>query len=332
MRRRLKFASLYHDRLLLEAGILTVQGGPSAWTSMVTQPTKQYPARWQTPRERNLAQQQRIQWAVGRETTPGVPADTMHQFLDSETTVNWVATLHPFADELPPSAGWVHFVPTGNLPSQADTLATRWTWADERNPCLEQAMPVRFVRQAVIRNANRDLAGAASEGVSVTIDAVHTQVVAQRFRDDQGWRMHGYVVPILLPQVGSLPWQAIADLRCDKNLERFRAVLREVEQEATREAAGGDIEAAAHHAYERHLADATGKLEGIRGPTMRATTGFAIGATAGFTTSGITGPIGPLAGAALGVIPGAILDIRSTIRRRRRNGWVGLYQKASGGE
>jgi hypothetical protein len=331
MRRRLKFASVYHDRLLLEAGILTVQVGPSGGSTWLTMPTEQQTVRWQTPRARHLAEQRRFQLAMGRETTPGVPAETMSAFIDSETSICWVATLDPFGDELPPGADWVDFVRSPNsLPGEVGRLATRWRWADERNPALERAMPVRFVRDTVIGNANHDLAGAASDGYVVTIDPVHAQVVAQRFRDDDGWRLRGYVVPIVIPQVGDLPWETIANLRRDKHMERFRAVLREVENEAAAEAAGGDIESAAHHAYERHLADATGKLEGIGGPARRAVFGFVTAGAGALAAVGIPGPGGMLTGAAIGIVPGVILDVRQTIRRRRSYGWVGLYQKITG--
>jgi hypothetical protein len=331
MRRRLKFASVYHDRLLLEAGILKVQVGPGGGSTIHTMPAEQQTVRWQTPHARHVAEQGRFQLAMGRETAPGVPAETMRTFIDSETSICWVATLDPFGDELPPGADWVDFVRSPNsLPGEVGRLADKWTWADKRNTALTQAMPVQFVRDTVIGHANHDLAGAASEGLVVTIDSVHAQVVVQRFRDEEGWHLRGYIVPIVIPEVGELPWPAIADLRRDGNIERFRAVLREVENEAVAEAAGGDIESAAHHAYERHLAEASGKLEGIGGPARRTVAGFVVGATAGFATSGITGSAGILAGAALGTVPGAVLDIRSTIRRRRANGWVGLYQSITG--
>ena len=48
--------------------------------------------------------------AMGREATPGVPAETMSTFIDSETSICWVATLDPFANELPSRADWVDFV------------------------------------------------------------------------------------------------------------------------------------------------------------------------------------------------------------------------------
>lgn len=98
----------------------------------------------------------------------------MSTFIDSETSICWVATLDPFGDELPPGAEWVDFVRSPNgLPGKVGRPAIRWTWADERNAALEQAIPVRFVRNTVIGNANHDLAGAASEGLVVTIGLVH---------------------------------------------------------------------------------------------------------------------------------------------------------------
>jgi hypothetical protein len=160
---------------------------------------------------------------------------------------------------------------------------------------LESAIPVRFVRNRVIGDANRDLVLAVAAGAAVTIDRIHGQVVAQRFNDDDGWRLRGYAVPILFPHVGDLPWTAIADLRRKREMARFRAVLREVETEAMAEAANGDIEAAAHHAYERHLAAAVGKLEGMIGPARRAVTGLIIGGGASSVAAPDSSPWASLA-------------------------------------
>jgi hypothetical protein len=75
-------------------------------------------------------------------------------------------------------------------------------------------------------------------------------------------------------------------------------------------AAADDLEAAAHHAYERHLADAAPALAGISSVAKNTTVGFVIGGIAGFLTMGITGPGGPLAVAALGMVPGAAAGVR----------------------
>jgi hypothetical protein len=83
-------------------------------------------------------------------------------------------------------------------------------------PRLQHVIPERYVRSAVIENINRDLAFAAADGVAVSIDPLHAQVAAQRFHDDDTWKMPGYAVPILFPHVGNLPWSAIGDLRRDR--------------------------------------------------------------------------------------------------------------------
>ena len=165
---------------------------------------------------------------------------------------------------------------------------------------------MRFVRNAVINHANNDMATAIAAGCTASIDAVHSQVVAERFSDDEGWRLRGYTIPVIFPQIGDWSWQEVADLRRDPNMARFRAILLEVEAETAADAAAGDIEAAAHHAYERHLANAVPRLAGIGSVARNTTVGFVIGGAAGFLTMGITGPGGPLAGAAIGVAPGTI--------------------------
>lgn len=264
---------------------------------------------------------------MGREHTPGVPAETAHAFLQSDTTICWDATLEPFAVELPADAHWVDFVKSSAPADAAGRLADQWRWADQRNRSLEEAIPVRHVRNAIIDSANRDLVIAAASGAAVAIDPVHLQVVAQRFRDDTEWRARGYAIPVLFPQIGELPWEAIADLRREPNIARFRGVLRDVEEEATAEALGGDVEAAAHHAYENHLASATDRLEGIAGPARRAVTGFLVGSGIGFATSGITGPVGVLASSSLGAAGSAAVDIVKMVRRRRTRGWISVHQR-----
>ena len=237
LRRRLKYASVFHDQVLLESGILRMQAGEGGSSSFVVPATGPQPARWQTPRQRQLAQQSPFQLSVGRETTPGVPAETMQPVLTSDSAISWTATLEPFAAELPAGTDWIHFGRFTKPGPSVDRVAQEWTWADQHNPYLDQAIPGRFVRTAVIKNANNDLALAAAAGCTVTIDGVHSQVVAQRFGDETGWKLRGYAIPFVFPQVGDWSWREIADLRRDPNMARFRAVLREIEEEAAAEAA-----------------------------------------------------------------------------------------------
>ena len=223
MRRRLKFASLLYDHVFLEGGLLTMHAGSGGYFAVVEDASLQRPARWQTPAQRHATQASQFQLNVGREDTPGVPAAVTQPVLVSDNEIAWQATLEPFVAELPTGVDWVHFVRTKDPQGDEAKVMRQWTWADERNPALEAAIPGRFVRGAVIKDANRDLAIAALNGLAVAVDPFHLQVVAQRFNDEEGWRLRGYSVPVLYPQVGDLPWQAIADLRREPNIARFRA-------------------------------------------------------------------------------------------------------------
>lgn len=326
MRRRLKWASIFFDRVYLEGGVFHAQAGPSGSVSFVSGPTPDNPARWQTAGERHAGLQTSFHLALGAEGAPGVPAETMHTVIASDTSISWKATLHPFAAELPTGCDWVEFVTSVDPTGDAEQLVKQWTWADERNDALEQAIPDRFVRSTVIKHANRDLALVATAGVTASVDALHLRVVEQRFRDDTNWRFRGFAVPILFPSVADLPWEDIARLRRDPQMSRFRAVLGEVEEEAMLEAISGDIEAAAHHAYENHLVGAVGSIEGVGAAFRNTTLDFVIGAAAGIATTGITGPIGIAGGAALGAATGAAFDVRKIIRRRRSSSWVSVHQ------
>lgn len=107
--------------------------------------------------------------------------------------------------------------------------------------------------------------------------------------------------------------------------------MRGVEEEATAEAAGGDIEAAASHAYRRHLAAAVGRLDGIGSGALRSAVALiVIGGAAGSATFGITGPLNLVAGTALGSAAGVIVDVRKILRQRRSRGSVAVHQRIDG--
>jgi len=58
---------------------------------------------------------------------------------------------------------------------------------------------------------------------------------------------------------------------------RLREILKEVEAEATGESASEDIETAAHHACERHLAAATGTVDSLGAVVRKTMDSFVIG-------------------------------------------------------
>jgi hypothetical protein len=191
MRQRLKYASLLHDHVLLEDDMLRLQAGPGGSWAVVEPVKPQDHVRWQTPKQRHASQAEPFQVSIAPESSPGVPSGPFMPAMASKGEVSWCATLRPFADEFPRGTDWVTFVRTFDPDGQVGRAASEWTWADERNSALEDAMPGRFVRGVVIKNANRDLAIAAASGLGVMADPLHMQVIIQRFNDEKGWRLGG---------------------------------------------------------------------------------------------------------------------------------------------
>jgi hypothetical protein len=137
----------------------------------------------------------------------------------------------------------------------------------------------------------------------------------------------GYAIPFLFPQIGDWSWEQIADLRRDPIMARFRAVLREIEAEAAAEAAQGDLEAAVHHAHERHSAAAVPELAGLGKAVGTIVAGEVISCGSGLATFGLKGLAADLASAAVGAAPGAFMGIHEVSRQRRSRGWVTVRNK-----
>jgi len=183
MRRRFKFASLFFDEVRLERGVFRMYAGPGGHFSAFEEPDAENPPQWQTPSQRGADQRASFTVGIGREHTPGVLASTIQTAIASPAIVSWAATLYPFTREFPPGTDWIHFARTANPTGAVDELARRWTWYDESNAALQETIPETFVRGAVIKNANRDLVVGAADGLAVSLDPLHSQVAAQRFRD-----------------------------------------------------------------------------------------------------------------------------------------------------
>jgi hypothetical protein len=328
VRRRLKTASISFDQIHLEAGVYRLQAGPGGSYSVHEPPRPDEAPRWQTAAQRHAAKATSFGLDMGRELVPGVLAPTVSTIMSSEIEAFWAATLQPFAYELPADTDWIDFVRTRDPAGEMWRLSNEWVEADKQNGALERSVPQIFLRSAVIGDSNRDLAVAAENKMAISMDPLHAEVIAQRFNDERGWAMKGFAVPILFPEVGEWPWEAVAELRRDPNMIRFRAILREVEQEAAAEAAaGGDLETAAHRAYRRHLASAQEAVDSIGAVAHTTLRGFVIGAIIGFATVGIVGPLGVVAGAAAGAVPGVVVDVRNVIRQRKTRGWVAVQQR-----
>jgi hypothetical protein len=160
---------------------------------------------------------------------------------------------------------------------------------------------------------------------------MHSQVVTRRFQDEAGWRTEGYALPIVLPQVAGLPWDAIVEIRRDPNIARFRAMLREVEDEVAERAPAEGLRRAVDRVYMRVLGEAAGRMEGMTAPVLRALQVLVFGFGGGLVTQGLAGVRSIAAGAAVGTGGGFIFDLRRVLRRKNSYGWVTVHQKITGG-
>lgn len=333
VRRRLKIASILFDRVMLEGGSTAIHAGPTAsqrWHAGFD--LQRMRSNWDTSTARARARGQTFTIAVGAETVPGTPSQgPFTTVAASETTIAWDATLEPFVSELSRACDWIGFTVLAP-PTPADNTYVRdWSSRDRRNNVLTNALPVQFVRERVVQDANEDLAAATAIGAAVSADRLHQTVMAERFADESGWGLIGYALPILLPQVAAASWDEIAEVRKLRDLEYFRKTLREVEAESL-DGAGG-LEERVRDLYAGKLAKATERVASIGSISLKSGASLVIGAGAGFSTIAIAGPLGPIAGGAIGAAAGALIDLQHRRNLRRSVGWVAvdLRIRASGG-
>ncbi|GAA3518437.1 hypothetical protein GCM10022234_12380 [Aeromicrobium panaciterrae] len=321
LRRRLKQAAISYDEVLLESGGLSITAGPSGRIEMPL--PDEGSLAFQTAHQRHVARGQRFHLSLGTEDVQGVAANEMRTFINSETSIIWVPTLQPFARELPPSVDWMKYV-TSPVTNSIKKTTDDWRRRDERNDALRELLPESFVRGAVIGHADRDLAVAAHVGVSVMQDSRHRAVLGSRFADSD-WHATGFALPLLIPDVGELDWEAVATIRSHRAMKDFRRILQEIEQMTLEQSRDGDVETAVRHAMEKHLVKATGKVESLGAIPKAATVEFGAGIMLGVATVGLGGPAALVGGAALGSVVAGMQTAIGVGRTRRNKGWVSVY-------
>lgn len=327
VRRRLKAASVLYDAVLLEHGSMSIQAGTKG-SSAFWRPSSDAP-RFQTPGERGAAQGSDFTLMVGTESVPGEAATNMVPIVHSDTAVCWEPTLEPFRSELPANADWIDWVHAPDPNPDGRRIADAWSRRDRQNSSLREAIPIEFVRSCVIKHGNRDLVLAAGTGALCSQDDLHSRVSEQRLNESQSsWQIQGFALPVLVPDVGHLPWDEIVAARKHRAIARLRSVLAEIEGETWPTAVdGGDVERAVHLAAERRLAAAAAATDSIGTTAKKTLLGLVVGAGSGVATLGITGPLGAIAGAGLGSTIGGVLDVSSLLRERRTRDWTGLLCK-----
>jgi hypothetical protein len=324
VRSRLKLASLLFDHVLLEAGEMIIQAGPTGASAFrVPVGTKRRTA-WQSTRVRGLAQSQPFTLSMAPESSPGVTSGPFHQMVHSQTSICWQPTLEPFAAEFSEDCDWIQFGHPGALPEPFERLKTQWERRDDGNETLNSLIPERFVRSTLIKHVSADLAIGAAAGWDISVDRFHGRVLGARFSKDDMLRPHSFALPVLVPHVTNLPWEEVARIRRLKAIERLREVLREVETEAFEGAkTASDLEPALRAAYENKIRKVSGEVEKLSSVGPYMLTELLVGAAAGYSTTALA-MAGPVVGAAAGASIMGGLHIRKMVRNRRERAWLGV--------
>lgn len=319
VRRRLKIAALMFDRLILEAGQVTIGAGP---TGNVEFPRLSSPARWQAASDRK--QGTPLTLAIGSNDSPREYRTALH----IECSLLWQPTFDPFADELPGSAiDWLSFgeAKPEKLPA-LKRIAAIGARADQSSDAFRERFSDGMARAMVATNMNRDLVLAAAEGCAISVDPLHRRLIDAR-------ALAGTVRPafgpaalkILYPRVERLAWTDIVAIREHKDVEYLRAALREIEHESTLVASSAaGFTADVRERFDAALAAANLRL---RSSTLKKFAFGLIGLVAGeiatFLSTGV-----PLVGGVVGFATGLGAEEATDAVKRPR--WLAAHEALRG--
>lgn len=327
VRRRIKLSALLHDEVWIEDGVFIQWAGPTGGFSSWLPSDRQETVRWQTPRERGSSQGQEHSLSMAPEEVAGVPGTNFRTVLRSTATISWRATFEPLKTELPKAYDWIAFghvndSELGRLKSVAD----HWIRADLRDDCLRTMLPEQFVRSAVIKNANLDLAHGSRFAAAVNMEQLHANVARARLeRGDARRVLGGVALSIILPSVGNLPWEDVDRVRRHRDIRYLREILRDVEAAALQDASSEpDFERRIYQAFQAKLAHATGRISGsFRQRLLVGAGGMVIGELVGQIAAGV-----PVVGGIAGVIlsEGVGLSLDQVLGEYRRPKWLAAYE------
>ncbi len=177
-----------------------------------------------------------------------------------------------------------------------------------------------FVHDAILAAGYYDLAIAATAAVGVSLDHRHRLAVETRLRAGDAQALGGhYALQVLLPR--DFTWSDVPDLRKDRALREYRAIVREVEAEALRTSrTTAEIDDQIHREYERRIAVAAAKGVPFEGRAALTAIGFILGEAADSTA--------PLVGGAAATI-GAFV-VGEVVTRAMRPRWLAVDRRLRG--
>jgi hypothetical protein len=324
VRRRLMLASLLHDEVWIEAGLLSVMAGADGSNSWHHRGLDPATVSWQSPRSRHRGEDVEFGVAFGRESVPGVAVPPTHAMRLGTSSISWEATFEPFRRELPRDAAeWVSYVDYPDPPA-AKQVAGRWSFSEfvDPNPSLTRRWPERFIRDTYVKGTHLDIAAAEVAGALVSIDVAHRPVVDALVQRNVAERVPGdHLLDLIMP-VGT-SWADVVDLRRqDRALGEYRAAVREAADTVT-------TATALDPALERALLEEWGRRIGAaserRAPRWIRRAIVGLGFVAGLGVGSATATAAPLigvAGAATADLAGEAVE--EILDRRAKPRWLAV--------
>lgn len=311
---RLKLASLLYDHVLVEDGEYRIQGGPGG-SSRFWMPPEESPRPWQQPSERSRGQSSNFTLSM-KPTDASADAPAM-VILDSPAVVSWRATFEPIKKDLTSAHDWFVFGHADDPRDPGHALA-RQERALGNHPEVQALLPDHFVRDLVVRQAHRDLLVGGVYRSAVSMDPLHGRILTAQIRSGTAAPAFGpQALTILVPDVRSLSWADILELRANRGLRQYREVLREIEALAWDASESLDeFEDVVHREFVKRLTDAV-DAKSLPRRLVRAAVSMAVGEMAGLVLTQV-----PMAGGAVGLAVSAVEEARGWSARR----WVGAHQ------
>jgi len=322
VRRRILAAALLLDRVILEDGLHT------AWSSSTggaTMTSHSAPAEWQTPRQRGRLTGTRHHVAM---RSSNAPEDApFHAVIVGDAAFSWHATFEPFRRELPASAArWLDF---GHVQDDrpAKDVVRAWQRADDLEAFRRHLRGPRpdppeehFVHKAILEAGYYDLAIAAVTRSAVSIDRRHALALRTRVMAGDAHRLSGpYALEVLLP-VG-FTWADVPDLRKHRALRAYRAIVREIEEEALR--TGGtvkELDERIRRDYENRVDAASTRGVPFTGRATLTAVGFVLGAAAD--------TVAPMVGGA--AVAAATFAATEALNVAQRPRWLAIDRRIRG--
>jgi len=239
---RAKEAAILYDRVIFETGLLDVTistGGSNSFWHPEAHLTPELRARARHVFEPGAP----VTFLMGKQPAKGVPAaeEDMHVMMHGALTRVYIAEFHTgILDDLREfSPDWVQAVELGggDIP-RSDPVGRRIGELNFQDGFDKSLMPNedRWLRDYIVKSFNRDSVLAASQGVAFSLTPMFDPMVERH--GVQSDTAGAEALAFLVPNLGSLPWEAVVEYRDHPASQAAREMLREFDTRAATEEAG----------------------------------------------------------------------------------------------